>query len=88
VFTHARVHDNVPCTCLQKWANRRFPTHHKPSAGMPGPEGPAHMCWLGVVTGIRLIRIIAAATAERHGGFLVYIGYNFAAQLSGTGSRF
>jgi len=27
--------------------------------------------WLGVVTGIRLIHIIAAATAERHGDFLV-----------------
>jgi len=27
--------------------------------------------WLGVVTGIRLIRIITAATAERHGDFLV-----------------
>jgi len=32
------------------------------------PEGLAHRGWLGVVTGIRLIRIIAAA--ERHGGFL------------------
>jgi len=38
---------------------------------MPDPEGPAHRGWLGVVTGIRLIRIIAIATAERHGGFLV-----------------
>ena len=27
------------------------------SAGMPGPEGPAHRGWLGVVTGIRLIQI-------------------------------
>jgi len=35
---------------------------------MPGPEGPAHG-WLGVVTGI----CIAAATAERHRGFLVLI---------------
>jgi len=52
---------------------RRIPTHHKPSAGMPGPEGPAHRGWLGVVTGIRLIYILAAATAERHGGFLVKI---------------
>jgi len=24
---------------------------------MPGPEGPAHRGWLGVVTGIRLIQI-------------------------------
>jgi len=40
---------------------------------MPGPEGPAHRGWLGVVTGIRLIEIIAAATAERHGGFLVLV---------------
>jgi len=40
---------------------------------MPGPEGPAHRGWLGVVTGIRLIgiHIIAAATAEIHGDFLV-----------------
>jgi len=37
---------------------------------MPGPEGPAHRGWLGVVTGIRLIRIVAAA--ERHRGFLVF----------------
>jgi len=49
----------------------RIPTHHKPSAGMPGPERSAHTGWLGVVTGIRLMHIIAAATAERHGGFLV-----------------
>jgi len=27
--------------------------------------------WQGVVTGIRLIHIIAAATAERQAGFLV-----------------
>jgi len=31
----------------------RIPTHHKPSAAMPVPEGPAHRDWLGVVTGIR-----------------------------------
>jgi len=30
-----------------------------------------HTGWLGVVTGIRLIHIIAAATTERDGGFLV-----------------
>jgi len=47
--------------------------HHKPSAGMPGPGGPAHRGWLGVVKGIRLIHIIAAATAERHGHFLAQI---------------
>jgi len=34
---------------------------------MPGPQGPANRGWL--VTGIRLIHIIAAARAERHGGF-------------------
>ena len=39
---------------------------------MPGPEGPAHRGWLGVVTGIRFIHITAAATAERHRGFLVF----------------
>ena len=33
----------------------------------------AYMSWLGVVTGIRLIHIIAAATFERHGSFLVQI---------------
>jgi len=38
---------------------------------MPDPEEPAHRGWLGVVTGIRLIHIIAAATAERYAGFLV-----------------
>jgi len=32
-----------------------------------------HRGWLGVVTGIRLIHIIAAATAERHRGFLVSV---------------
>jgi len=40
---------------------------------MPGPERPAHRGWLGVVTGIRLIHIITASTAERHGDFLVLI---------------
>jgi len=40
---------------------------------MPGPEWPAHRGWLGVVTGIRLIHIIAAATAERYGSFLVAV---------------
>jgi len=40
---------------------------------MPDPEGPAHRGWLDVVTGIRLIDIMAAATAERHGGLLVYL---------------
>jgi len=30
-----------------------------------------HTGWLGVVTGIRIIHIITAATAERHRGFLV-----------------
>jgi len=43
---------------------------------MPGLQGPAHRGWLRVVTGIRLIHIIAAATAERDGGFLVYIKAN------------
>jgi len=38
---------------------------------MPGPERPAHRGWLGMVTDIHLIHIIAAATAERHRGFLV-----------------
>ena len=37
---------------------------------MPGPEGPAHRGWLGVVTGIRLIHVIAAGRAERDGVFL------------------
>jgi len=38
---------------------------------MPGPEGPAHRgCRLGVVTGIRLMQITAAARAQRDGGFL------------------
>jgi len=40
--------------------------HHKPSAGMPGPERPAHRGWLGVVMGIRLIQIST-------GGFLVIL---------------
>jgi len=31
-----------------------------------------HTGWVGVVTGINLIHIIAAATAERHGSFLVF----------------
>jgi len=39
---------------------------------MPGPEGTAHRGWLGVVTGIRLIHIIATATAERQGAFQYY----------------
>jgi len=43
----------------------RIPTHHKPSAGMPGSEGPADRGWLGVVTGIRLIQILT-------GGFLMF----------------
>jgi len=38
---------------------------------MRGPEGPAHRGWQDMVTGIRLIHITAAATAEKHGGFLV-----------------
>jgi len=38
---------------------------------MPDAEGPAHRGWLGMVMGIHLIHIITAATAERHGGFLV-----------------
>jgi len=38
---------------------------------MPDAEGPAHRGWLGILTGIRLIHVIATATAERHGGFLV-----------------
>jgi len=38
---------------------------------MPGPEGPAHRGELSVVTGIGLMHIIAAATAERNGGMLV-----------------
>jgi len=32
-----------------------------------------HTDWLGMVTGIHLIHIIAAATVEKHGGFLVLI---------------
>jgi len=37
----------------------RIPTHHKPSARIPGPEWPAHRGWLGVVTGMLVIIIIA-----------------------------
>jgi len=37
---------------------------------MPDPD-PTQGLWLGVVTGIRLAHIIAAATAEKQGGFLV-----------------
>jgi len=65
VFTHAHV------SMITHRVDVYLPTHHKPSAQMPGPEGPAHKGWLGVVTGIRLLHIIAATTAERHGGFLV-----------------
>jgi len=54
-------------------AHPSIPTHHKPSAGMPGPEGPAYTGWLGVVTGMHLTHVIATATAEIHGGFLVQI---------------
>ena len=53
VYTCTCVHDNIPYRRLPKWADRRIPTNHKPSAGMTGPEGPAHRGWLGVVTGIR-----------------------------------
>jgi len=63
MFTHTRVHDNIPRRRLLKYADRCSSTHLKPSAGMPGPEGPAHRSCLGVVTGIS-----AAST----GGVLVF----------------
>jgi len=44
VYTCTCVHDNIPYRRLPKYADRRIPTHHKPSAGMPGRR------WLGVVT--------------------------------------
>jgi len=49
---------------------------------MPGPEGLAHRGWLGVVMGIRLIHIIAAGTAERHGDVLVYIHWCILTNIS------
>ena len=42
VYTCTCVHDNIQCRRLPQKANRCIPTHHKPSARMPGPEGPAH----------------------------------------------
>jgi len=42
VYTCIRVRDNIPCRPLPKYTDRRIPTHHKPSAGMPGPERPTH----------------------------------------------
>jgi len=35
VYTCTCVHDNIPCRCLLKYADRRIPT-------LPGPEGPAY----------------------------------------------
>ena len=48
MFTYAYVSMITPCTRLPQWTNRCIPTHHKPSAGMLGPEGPAHgLDWHG-----------------------------------------
>jgi len=76
VYTCTCVHDNIPCRRLPKYADRRIPTHHKPSARMHGPEGPVHRGWLGVVT------CISAAST---GGVLVVIIITSGQSYSTTG---
>jgi len=45
VYTCTCVYDNIRYRRLPKYDGRRIPTHHKPSAGMPGPSGA---CTLGL----------------------------------------
>ena len=74
MFTHAHV--SVITYRVDVYRSRPIGASLLTSAGTPGPEGPAHMGWLSVVTGVRLIHIVAAATSERHGGIVLRIGYN------------
>ena len=64
MFTHAHV--SMITYRVDVYRSRPIGASLLTSAGMPGPEGPAHRGWLGVVTGIRLIQIST-------GGFLVII---------------
>jgi len=66
VYTCTCVHDNIR---VDVYRSRPIGA----SLLSTSPEGPARRVWLGIVTGIHLIHIIAAATAERRGGFLVRI---------------
>jgi len=65
VYTCTCVHDNIH-VYRSRPIGAFLCTHHKPAAGMPGPEWPAQRGRLGVVTGIRLIQIST-------GGFLVFL---------------
>jgi len=55
VFTHAHV--STITFRVDVYRSRPIGASVLTSAGMPGPEGPAHSSWLGVVTGILLIQI-------------------------------
>jgi len=79
VFTHA----HVSMITYRVHVYRSRPTGASqlttsPQQGCVALKG-LHTGWLGVVTGIRLIQMIAAATAERHRGLIVLcnIGYHF-----------
>jgi len=69
VFTHAHVY--LITYCVDVYQSRPIGTSlltTSPQHGFLAFKG-LHMGWLRVVTGIRLIYIIAAATAERDGAF-------------------
>ena len=73
VYTCTFVLDNIPCRRLPKYRpiGASLLTT-SPQQGCLALKG-LHTGWLGVVTGIRLIHIIVATTAERHGGYLVIL---------------
>ena len=69
LYTCTCVHDNIPCiyVCRSRPVGASLLTT-SPQHGCLVLKG-LHTGWLGVVMGIHLIHIIAAATAERHGAF-------------------
>jgi len=75
VFTHAYVSMityHVPVHVYQSRPIDASLLTTSPQQGCLALKG-LHTGWLGAVTGIRSVHIIAAATAERHRGFLVII---------------
>ena len=62
MFTHAHV--STITYRVDVYRSRSIGTSLSKDA-LPGSDGPVHRGWLGVVTGIRLIHIIAAQQQQR-----------------------